>query len=292
MNNYVSVIIPVYNDQSGIDSCLAALAVQSYPQKQYEVIVIDNASDPPISINPIYSNFTRLAVCHTQGSYAARNAGLAIGHGDILAFTDADCIPDRNWITTGVKAMIDNNYCFIIGGEIKFLLSKKPTAVERYQSIVGFMQRENIENRGFSATANLFATKTQFAKVGLYDEKLLSGGDRDWCWRAEKAGFFIKYTTEAIVHTLPRNSLSTAIRQVRRVAGGRFFLKRYSKQRADTLKGIKRHRSSWNSLNWLMTHPELSGWNLLKVLGVASLLKLAHFVETIRLHLSGSPERR
>ncbi|MDA3878202.1 MAG: glycosyltransferase, partial [Halothiobacillus sp.] len=162
--DYVSVIIPVYNDQIGVNACLAALAVQSYPKDRYEVIVVDNASKPSISVAPEYSFFTRLVVCHTQGSYAARNAGIAVAQGEVLAFTDADCVPERNWISTGVAALRGGEGDCVIGGEVALLLPKRPTAVARYQHLEGFMQRENIEDRAFSVTANIFTSKTQNAR--------------------------------------------------------------------------------------------------------------------------------
>lgn len=287
---YTSVIIPVYNDQAGIDACLTALAAQTYPADRYEVVVVDNASNPPIKIDPAFSKIAHLLVCSTPGSYAARNAGIAAAHGEVLAFTDADCVPDRDWISAGVTALVREEERCIIGGEVALSLSERPTAVERYQYLVGFMQRENIKNLGFTATANLFTTRTQVESIGLFDESLLSGGDREWCWRATKAGFPVSYASEALVHTSPRKSLISAIRQTRRVAGGRFFLKRLSGKRTNTL--LKPHRSSWASAKWLLTHPEISVLDRSKVFMVALILKAAQLAETIRLFLAGRPERR
>ncbi|TVR66476.1 MAG: glycosyltransferase family 2 protein [Candidatus Competibacteraceae bacterium] len=67
--------------------------------------VIDNASKPPLRLNPTVADFARIVVCPTPGAYAARNAGIAAARGEVLAFTDADRIPDRNWIRAGVAAL-------------------------------------------------------------------------------------------------------------------------------------------------------------------------------------------
>ena len=292
MGILLSVIIPVYNDQTGIDDCLTALANQTYQQNRYEVIVVDNASNPPINISSKFSNFARLVVCNKPGSYAARNAGIAVAKGKILAFTDADCIPNQNWLSKGSTILESEGGAKIIGGSVNFKLSKKPTSVELYQYLVGFMQQENIEIRGFTVTANLLATRSQFEVIGLFNENLLSGGDLEWSLRAIKAGYSIKYSPDVIVYTTPRISLNSAIRQTRRVAGGRFYLKKYYGKMLNNFSTTKRYRSLWSSIKWILTHPELDSWNKFKVFVVATILKLSHTVETIRLHLFGKPERR
>lgn len=288
---FISVIIPVYNDQIGINSCLAALASQTYSQSNYEIIVVDNASNPPITINPTFFRIARLVNCSTPGSYAARNAGIRAAYGELLAFTDADCVPDQNWIRAGVRALVDAKENSIIGGEVAFSLSKQPTAVELYQYLVGFMQQENIKDRGFSATANLFVTRRQVNLVGEFAENLLSGGDREWCWRAAKFGFLIKYAPEVIVRTLPRSSLISAIRQARRVAGGRYVLRRMAAPHVG-LGGIKPHRSIVSSIKWILMNPALTLRDRIKVFGVATLLKVVQLFETARLYLGLYPERR
>lgn len=291
MTAQVSVIIPVYNDPTGIDICLAALSSQTYPSDYYEVIVIDNASNPPIRLDLAFSKNARLVACPTPGSYAARNAGIAAASGEVLAFTDADCVPDRDWISAGVAALFREKECCIIGGEVALSLSEQPTAVEYYQYLVGFMQRENIEDRGFSATANLFATKTQILAIGLFNEKLLSGGDLEWCWRAAKAGFSIQYTPEVIVYTTPRTSLVSAIRQARRVAGGRYTLYGTRLEHIPPI-GLRPHRSVVSAAKWILSHSELTIWNRGKVFVVASLLKIVQILEMLRLLCGVRPERR
>ena len=291
MKIILSVIIPVYNDQQGINSCLNFLSKQK-TDFNFEVIVIDNISEKKIFIENTYSNFARVVTCEKQGSYSARNVGINNAKGEILAFTDADCMPREDWLNNGLHSILKNNKKCILGGEVNIQLQKNPSSVALYQKTVGFRQKENIEKRNFSATANLFATKEQFKKVGLFNENLLSGGDREWCWRALKCGYTVKYAGEAIVDTLPRNSLRDAIRQARRIAGGRFFLRQQKKEIPYISSGIRRHFSPWDSFLWLIKCPELSGVNRVKVLGVAMILRVAHSVETLRLHFFGQPERR
>ena len=287
----VSVIIPVYNDQTGIESCLEALSTQTYPKDRYEIIVVDNNSSPAIKLGPVFSRIARLIICSTPGSYAARNAGIAAARGEALAFTDADCKPDKNWISAGIAALIAEKEKCIIGGEVVLSLSENPTTVERYQCLMGFMQRENIQDRGFGATANLFVTRKQIELIGGFDESLLSGGDREWCWRAAKFGFLVRYTPEVIVYTMPRTSLSSAIRQARRVAGGRFTLRQMTAPHIGLI-GISPHRSVGAAAKWILMNPKLTLGNRVRVFVVAAILKVIQVFETIKLYLGIHPERR
>jgi len=287
---YVSVIIPVFNDQDGVDNCLASLSEQTWPKNNYEVIVVDNSSIPSIRITKEFSDFSRIVSCAKLGAYSARNAGINASHGEVLAFTDADCIPSNNWIETGFLSLISLGSHCIIGGKVNLELSQRPNTIEHYQCLSGFMQQENIEKLGFSVTANMFTTRLQFQRVGMFDESLFSCGDREWCWRAKKFGYFILYRPEVEVSTLPRRSLNSAIRQVRRVAGGRHALLGMEDSYIDRAC-IKSHRSRWSATKWIFTHPDISAWKKVRVFCVVAILKVFELIEKIRLHTGSTAER-
>lgn len=265
--------------------------MQTWPRDQIEVIVVDNGSTPAIQIDPLYGDFVCLTCCNTPGSYAARNVGMGMARGNVIAFTDADCLPDRDWIRSGVTALQQEKDRSIIGGEIKMSLSQQPTVVERYQYLTGFMQRENIEHLGFSVTANLFATREQVERLGPFEENLLSGGDREWSWRAAQHGYGIRYSETTIIHTSPRSSMLAAMRQARRVTGGRLTLRQLERTHISSA-GVKPHRSTKSAIKWIFTHPELTPWMRIKVFIVASILKITQMIEAIRLKTGVRPERR
>jgi glycosyltransferase involved in cell wall biosynthesis len=286
---FVSVIIPVFNDQGGIDSCISALERQRYPADLLEVIVVDNASDVPVRIDAEPAFQARVIRCESPGSYAARNAGLQVAAGAVLAFTDADCVPDPGWVSNGVAALgVDLSR--IVGGDVRLRLSSRPTAVELYQGITGFAQRDNIATRGFTVTANLFAPREAFAKVGLFDTNLLSGGDLEWSRRATANGYALAFAEDAVVETLPRKSLRAAARQVRRVTGGRKALR--SDEGGSTLEHIGPRRGALSSLRWILGYSGLGWWDRLRVLTVATLLYGVRVAERVMLALGRHPERR
>lgn len=220
---FVSVIIPVYNDVERLQKCLNALEKQTYPQDLYEVIVVDNASDK--SIVEIVNKYQQASATYEAqpGSYAARNKGLTVAKGEIFAFTDSDCIPDPDWIKNGVTALKNNPDCGIVGGRIQlfFRNPSRLTAVELYEDLTAFPQKRHIEINNFTPTANLFTYKVIFDKVGKFNHKLKSNGDREWCQLVQQQGYSIKYAEKAIVSHPARYSFKQIYRRYLRMAGGR-----------------------------------------------------------------------
>ena len=287
----VSVIIPVYQDQHGLDRCLEALSRQSFPAEQMEVLVVDNGSEPPVRVDHFRGRLNlRLIQCRRKGAYAARNAGVMAASGRILAFTDADCMPENEWIAAGVSALDARAGRAFVGGEVSILRPERPTAVALYQSLIGFDQKFNIEEKRFTATANLFCTREHFEQVGLFEETLLSGGDREWCWRAQKKGFDLIYQRRAAVSTSPRITLKSAIRQARRVTAGRWMLQKLGLAHVGET-GLAKKRSALESVRWILNHRELTIRDRIRVLAVAVMIRLAESVEKIRLCLGAEAER-
>ena len=287
----ISLIIPVYNDQAGLDDCLRALENQSLSSQHFEVIVIDNASQVKIELPEDANLNCILETCAKPGSYAARNVGLRIASGEVIAFLDADCSPEKDWLEQGLNAVQAAPPQTLIGGEVLLTLSEKPTAVELYQCLTGFGQQYNIEQQSFSVTANLFVRREQALLIGEFNENLLSGGDREWSWRARALSFDIKYTPAALVTTAPRKTLSAAIKQARRIAGGRYHFRKLSvadSPRDET--GLAPRRGAWEATWWLLTR-DLSLKDRSRVFSVAVTIKLVQIIETLRLKKGAAPER-
>jgi glycosyltransferase involved in cell wall biosynthesis len=111
-----SVIVPFYNSAAHIESCATALLSQCYPADRYEIIFVDNGS-ADVS-RDIVQRYPRIRVLSEskQGPYAARNRGAAASSGEIIAFTDADCVPATDWLQTMAKVMKDPSVQIILGG--------------------------------------------------------------------------------------------------------------------------------------------------------------------------------
>src|SRR5579862_2632146 len=100
-----SVVVPFYNAERTIEKCIHALMAQSYPADRYEILMVDNNStDTSANIVRSYPAVHYLKE-GKQGSYAARNNGIAAAKGTVVAFTDPDCVPREDWLEQIMRAM-------------------------------------------------------------------------------------------------------------------------------------------------------------------------------------------
>ena len=232
----VSVIIPVFNDSERLKSCLDSLSRQTYPRDQFEIIVVDNGSEE--SPRDLVNSYTqcRLLDESKPGSYAARNRGLKEARGDLIAFTDADCLPDPEWLTLGV-AMLDDSETDVVGGDIQIFPARQdaPTAVELYDVAFGLPQKNNIRIHGRCMTANLITRRTVFDRIGTFDETVYGGGDHQWCNRLREDGGTVAFCPSAVVRHPARHRLNDLMRQARREVGGRFDRRMHSRARRSIL---------------------------------------------------------
>ncbi len=221
---FVSVIVPVYNDRLRIRLCLAALLDQTYPRDCYEVIVVDDGSTDGTREVVAAQPVTLLVEPRVRGSYAARNRALREARGEVIAFTDADCIPARQWIAAGVHAL-EAQAADLAGGAVRLVASPRPSGAEIYDSITNMRQERTIPERRVAKTANLFVRARLFETLGPFTESLPSGGDVDWTRRATRRGHRLIFAPEAQV-THPTRRLLALLGKQFRVGRGQYGLRR------------------------------------------------------------------
>lgn len=217
MNKFISVIVPTYHDWDRLRLCIAALAKQSYPSDAFEVIIVNNDPDDHGLNLKLPENF-KLITQGKPGSYAARNAALSLAIGEIIAFTDSDCIPDKDWIKNAV-ARLDEGAERVAGRVELFFKSEKLTFIEIYEKAYAFDQASYVKSGG-AVTANMITWRKHFDTVGWFNDSLMSGGDNEWGWRANDFGIPVEYAPEVVVKHPARNSLAAMLQKCRRVAGG------------------------------------------------------------------------
>ena len=120
----VSVVVPVHNRPRELRRLLSGLARQDYPMANAEVLICDDGSTEKLAtIVDEFNNHRRLHVIHLhqsrRGAGAARNLGLDYAAGEIVAFTDSDCEPDRHWLAELVRPFEDPSVG-IVGGLIDY----------------------------------------------------------------------------------------------------------------------------------------------------------------------------
>lgn len=212
----VSVIVPTHGDEDNLRACLKALCAQTLEASKYEVIVADNNR---VALSGSgWPGGTRHV--HEPGgySYAARNAALKVARGSILAFTDADCLPEPEWLRAGAAA-VETGPLALAGGRID-MFAARDTLSARCDRVFEFRQEMLILRAGYAVTANLFVRSEVFRRVGPFDATLESGGDLEFCARAVAAGFRIGYAAAAVVRHPARERAADLFRKNRRLARG------------------------------------------------------------------------
>ncbi|MDD2892308.1 MAG: glycosyltransferase [Halothiobacillaceae bacterium] len=221
---FVSVIIPCYRDWQGLRLCLDCLSRQDYPLDRFEILVVNNDSEckPPEGLS-LPSNCSALEEAQ-PGSYAARNKGLRVARGEVFAFTDADCLPEPDWISSAINIFLVDSSVFRIGGAIEVFSSgvTTPDIAFPYERLFALEQSEFVR-RGTAITANMFSKKAVFDFVGPFDMTLKSGGDAEWGLRAQQQGYRIIFADCVKVRHPARTFRELRIKN-RRIAGGAFDL--------------------------------------------------------------------
>ena len=213
-----SIIVPVYEQWDLVPSLLLAIERQTLGLEQIELILVDNGSREPMdpTMLPPFASVYR---CTTPGSYAARNVGARHARGRWLVFTDADCVPDRDWLSA-LQAAARSGRSLLLAGPVKIVATgERPNWYEVYDLVRGIPQAHYVK-RGYAATANLVVLKEAFDAVGGFDGRRYSGGDAEFCRRAGARGFSIRFVESAAVAHRARNTWEELSIKARRVKGG------------------------------------------------------------------------
>jgi cellulose synthase/poly-beta-1,6-N-acetylglucosamine synthase-like glycosyltransferase len=217
LQSFVSVVVPVYNGRDTIRKCIEALLVQDYPQMLFEVFVVDNNSadgtDKIVRQYPVTLLYER----QRQTSYAARNRGIRAARGDIVAFTDADCVPDPTWVSQLVAAFSRPSIAGV-GGRI--LDAEAVNNVERFIAEVQPLRNAQRLEGSYHVsvvTANAAFRRSVLEALEGFDRRMRTGGDLDLSWRIQRENLGeIVYAPNAIVLHRHRSTLRDMYRQFHR----------------------------------------------------------------------------
>jgi glycosyltransferase involved in cell wall biosynthesis len=191
-----SVIVSARNAAATVGATVAALAAQD-ADVPYEVIVVDNGStDDTAEIVARAGSAVRLVRKEPSRVGEARNRGVAAARGNLLAFTDSDCVPEPDWLRAGVRALADSD---LVQGRVL----PDPAAVRTPFDRSVTIQREY----GLYETANLFVRRELFERLDGFEdwlpERVVSrplGEDVWFAWRARRAGARTAFCDDALVH--------------------------------------------------------------------------------------------
>jgi len=220
----VSVVVATYNRKALLDTCIQSLLSQNYPN--LEVLVVnDGSSDGTVELLETYQKKDSRITFLTQqnkGIASARNSGIKKARGEIICFTDDDCIADRDWIKNLVKGFVDDS----IGGVGGEVVGYKPTTlVERYVDKNKLLDQSNFINI-FLLTANASFRKDVLERIKCFDENFyrMGGEDVDLGIKMLLARKALRYAPAAKVLHKHRSTLSGLMKQSSGYGRGYAFL--------------------------------------------------------------------
>ena len=203
----VTVVIPTRNRREMLRAGLESLLCQSYPKDRYEVMVVDNGSsdgtDEMVTEMEVRSDrLIRYLRQENRGPAMARNRGIREGKGEIVAFTDSDCLAHPDWLKAGVHALLQGDRIGLISGRVLPVTGKPVTFLTR-------TVRRDGESLSYP-TCNIFYRRTALEQVGGFAASFMhhqtfrntsvGGEDADLGWRVKRVGWKSGFAPEAVVY--------------------------------------------------------------------------------------------
>lgn len=217
------MLVPAHNRPDPLRACLTALAAQTLPPDQFEVIVCDDGTPAPLAeqLRPTLDSLTgtlRVTVLRQEraGPAAARNRAAAHARGRYLAFIDDDCRPAPDWLAA-LATRFASAPDHLIGGGMLNGLPDNPfsTTTQLIMDAVYAHQAHQSQNRFFFSTSNLALPADGFRRCGGFNEQFrrAAGEDYDLCARWRHHRLPMLYAPEATVRHLHGLGLGSFVRQ-------------------------------------------------------------------------------
>ena len=241
-----SIIVPVLNAEETIRDLLDSLMKLDYDGRKLEIIIVDGGStDKTQEIAKSYP--VRLIVEKRRGLNIARNTGVKNSNGEIILFTDSDCVVPEDWVKKIVRNFRDESVgC--VGGTVE---RYQDDFLSRYadESIMpvlrNFKEHKVLKDveppMDYPAGCNMAFRREVFEKVGGFDEEIRYGFDEDeLIERACKAGYKMILDPEAVVKHKHRSNLISLLRRTFTYGrGGTLLIKK---------KGLGNRLARWNMI--------------------------------------------
>ena len=247
----VSIVVPTRNRPESLACCLNALATQTLPAGSFEVIVIDDGSEPPVHLDPAkWSSKMQLRLIRQEntGPAGARNRGAAEAVGQLLAFTDDDCLPTPTWLETLVAALSKHPEALVGGSTFNGL--QENLFSETSQFILDLVYEhfnQEPENAYFFASNTIAVRRDLCRAFGGFDSEFgfPAGEDRDFCDRWRSMSKPLVWEKRAVVEHRHPQGLADFCRVYRRYGEGAYLyaLKRRKRGSGTMAHDLAFHRS-------------------------------------------------
>jgi GT2 family glycosyltransferase len=245
MNPQVSVIIATYERCELLLRCVDALLAQTMPPSRFEIVIVDDGSSRETRERVMAELTSRrrlrraptlrfLWLPQNRGPAAARNHGILAARGAVIAFTDDDTVPRRDWLAAGLAAIAQG--ADAVAGAVDVPLPDVPTDYER--------DAAGLSNAGF-VTANCFVRRDLLCAVGGFDERFRFAWreDTDLCFRLRASGAVVRASHAArVLHPVRPARWGVSLAQQRKVMFDALLYKKFP----DGYRRYVRPRPPWD----------------------------------------------
>jgi glycosyltransferase involved in cell wall biosynthesis len=244
-NPFVSVVIPVLNMDQTVGLTLDSLLSQVYENR--EVIVVDGGSAD--KTKDVVSKYpVKLLESGKKSIPYQRNLGIEHSTGEIVAFTDADCVADKNWLKYLIQNYSEDSVVACGGSILPYAIPyvdyKPQTLIERFsvKEFVGpnlHLDTEKpikLKKRGLISSC-IFGGNSSYRKsfldeIGGFDNNIKIGEDIDSCHRIHKMGLTIIYDPRAVVYHRVKRTINSSMAQYYKYGKARApIYKKYSSKK-------------------------------------------------------------
>lgn len=193
----ISVVVSAYNEEKNLPKCLTALTNQTFPQKDYEIVVVDNNStDKTVEIAKSFG--ARVVTEKRQGNTFAVSTGYKAADGEIIASTDSDTVVNKDWLEVIYNAFKDKN---VVGAGGPIIVDSKHKILKSFaqKSYALFLRANFLIGKPHFSGFNFAVRKSVFDEIGGIDETFIMSPDVDLGIRMAKKGKVV-YVKDMIVN--------------------------------------------------------------------------------------------
>lgn len=199
----ISVIVPVHNCRETIEQCLNSLVRIDHPS--FEIVVVDDGStDETPEICRTFPQ-VKLVEVPKGGPSKARNIGMAFARGNLVAFTDGDCIVERDWLTELEKGFTGPEIAGVGGNQLcPDDDSHMGSIIHAFLKTIGFVADyvktdTRAKETEHNPTCNVMYRRRVLEDVGGFNEELWPGEDVELDLHIRRRGYRLIYNPAACV---------------------------------------------------------------------------------------------
>jgi len=207
MKEKISVVVPCYNSENTLEKCIDALLKQNYSDN-FEILMVDDGSKDKTAEIIKKNKRIKYIFQKNSGPAKARNNGWKHANGDIVVFTDSDCVSEKDWLKEITKPFNANPRIGAVGGAYDKTINSNSLLANLIGEEIKFRYQNIGKYTDAHGSYSLAVKKEVLEKIKGFNEfyPVATAEDWDLCYKIQSAGYKIYFDKNAKVgHHHPSN---------------------------------------------------------------------------------------